>query len=62
DFHLQSSSPAIDKGVYLALVIKDFDGTIRPQGFGYDIGAYEYTSGTTSDTTPPAAPTGIRVK
>jgi hypothetical protein len=45
DFHLQAGSPAIDKGVTLTLVPDDFDGVLRPQGTAYDIGAYEYRSG-----------------
>jgi hypothetical protein len=43
DYHLQSDSPAIDTG--LPTVLKDIEGTARPQGSGYDIGAYEYLSG-----------------
>jgi hypothetical protein len=42
DFHLQVGSPCIDKGLSLANVPKDFDGTSRPQGQGYDMGAYEF--------------------
>jgi parallel beta-helix repeat protein len=42
DFHLQSGSTAIDSGTTLSEVTTDFDGTLRPQGRGYDIGAYEY--------------------
>jgi hypothetical protein len=42
DFHLQSNSPCIDAGID-AGVIEDFDGNSRPQGTGYDIGAYEHT-------------------
>jgi nitrous oxidase accessory protein NosD len=42
DFHLQPTSPAIDAGVTLSEVPDDFDGVSRPQGAGYDIGAYEY--------------------
>jgi len=61
DFHLQSSSPAINAGLAFSEVTTDYDGVSRPQGSAYDIGAYEYT-GTPSDTTPPAAPTGVRVK
>jgi parallel beta-helix repeat protein len=63
DFHLLSSSPAIDAGITLAYVIDDFDGNVRPQGEGYDIGAFEYlTVGSTStpitSSTPiPPSPT-----
>ena len=42
DFHLQSTSPAINAGATLSEVTTDFDGILRPQGSGYDIGAYEY--------------------
>lgn len=44
DFHLTSSSPAIDVGRNLGLLYNvDKDGESRPQGSGYDIGAYEYS-------------------
>ena len=42
DFHLQSISPAINAGQTLPSVTVDFEGTIRPQGAGYDMGAFEY--------------------
>ncbi len=42
DFHLQSSSPAIDNGSSFNAPNVDFDGNSRPQGAGYDIGAYEF--------------------
>lgn len=42
DFHLLAASPCIDKGLSLANVSIDFDGILRPQGGGYDMGAYEY--------------------
>lgn len=43
DLHLSSSIAGIvDAGVVLAGVTDDFDGTARPQGSGYDIGADEY--------------------
>jgi parallel beta-helix repeat protein len=41
DFHLQSGSPAIDTGIALTEVSYDFTGILRPQGAGYDIGAFE---------------------
>ena len=41
DFHLQSTSPLIDKGATLSTVTNDMDGVLRPLGIGYDIGAYE---------------------
>ncbi len=44
DFHIQSSSPAIDKGTSTDAPNVDFDGNSRPKGAGYDIGAYEYYS------------------
>ena len=42
DFHLQLSSPAINSGSSVDAPNFDFDGNTRPQGYGYDIGAYEY--------------------
>jgi pectate lyase-like protein/parallel beta helix pectate lyase-like protein len=41
DFRLRSDSPAIDVGLPLAEVPEDADGVRRPQGTGYDLGAYE---------------------
>jgi hypothetical protein len=43
DFHLQSNSPCIDAGDEVD-VAEDFEGNSRPQGAGYDIGAFEYTA------------------
>ncbi len=42
DFRLQAGSPAIDAGLTLSVVLNDLLGDLRPQGLGYDIGAYEY--------------------
>ncbi len=41
---LKPSSPAIDGGIDLSSwgIANDHDGAIRPQGTGFDIGAYEY--------------------
>jgi hypothetical protein len=50
NFHLQGGSPAIDQGVTISTVSTDCDGTPRPQGADYDIGAYEYLKGITQPT------------
>ncbi len=42
DFRLQENSPAIDMGMALIGFNTDIIGTTRPQGNGWDIGAYEY--------------------
>ncbi len=42
DFHLQQGSGAVDTGLPLTVdVPADMEGTLRPLGAGYDIGAYE---------------------
>jgi hypothetical protein len=46
NFHLNSTSPAIDAANPLYKVSADMDGRIRPQNQSYDIGAYEYFTGT----------------
>ncbi len=56
DFHLRSTSPAIDAGLSIGQVPDDFDGVRRPQGAAYDIGAYEY-GGTVPTRTATASPT-----
>ena len=50
-FALQSRSAAIDAGEVLDIDITDFTGVRRPQGAGYDIGAYEMGDG--DDPLPP---------
>jgi len=43
DYHLRSTSPAVDAGTSLASIFTiDKDGNARPQGSAWDIGAYEY--------------------
>lgn len=42
NFLLQSSSPAINKGVKLSSVPNDYKNTSRPRGASHDIGGYEY--------------------
>ncbi len=46
DFKLEANSPAIDHGDSTKAPKVDFYDTPRPQGAGYDIGAYEYCEGT----------------
>ena len=41
DFHLREGSIAIDAGTLQNAPAIDYDGVSRPQGKGYDIGAYE---------------------
>jgi hypothetical protein len=41
DFHLRNGSPAIDEGSSADAPSNDFDDDPRPQGAGYDIGAFE---------------------
>ena len=41
DFYLQKGSPAIDSGLTLSAAPIDLTGIARPQGTGYDIGAFE---------------------
>ena len=50
DFHLAAGSPAIDTGSDTGPPpATDFAGTARPQGNGYDIGAYEVATAAGSD-------------
>lgn len=49
DWHLLKNCPAIDKGTSLNAPNIDYEGNIRPYGAGYDIGAFEYQSGTALD-------------
>src|SRR6266850_4483547 len=56
DFHLTPSSPAIDAGASLSEVPTDFEGTPRPQGSAYDIGADEYGAGSGGSPTPIPSP------
>ncbi|MFH1740494.1 MAG: DUF1565 domain-containing protein [bacterium] len=46
DYHLQRGSPAIDSGTPVITVTDDFDGARRPQGSGFDMGAYEFVADT----------------
>ncbi|MEO8581624.1 MAG: choice-of-anchor Q domain-containing protein [Patescibacteria group bacterium] len=58
DFHLQPTSPLIDKGVSLAgKVTNDYAGNARPVGSGYDIGVYEVAGSVVPTATQTIAPT-----
>ncbi len=47
DFQLQNGSPCIDAGKNVVTVVaSDILGVPRPQGLAFDIGAYEYITGT----------------
>ena len=52
DFHLQSTSPAINAGTNLYAPADDFDGTPRPIGETVDIGPDEYEQPTTDVSVP----------
>lgn len=58
NFQLRPSSPAIDAGTRLSLVISDFSAITRPQGSAYDIGAYEFGAQRAAE---PRAPANLRV-
>src|SRR6185312_13097018 len=64
DFHIISTSPAKDTGVTVVpnnpfvpnpgpTIGYDHDGVLRPQGTAFDIGAYEFFSGTKNRPNPP---------
>ncbi|MCX8173266.1 MAG: Ig-like domain-containing protein [Thermoplasmata archaeon] len=52
NYHLQPGSPAIDNGTATGAPGIDLDGVSRPQGDGYDIGAYEHLSNGTDTVKP----------
>ena len=58
NFQLNQGSPVIDRGLPQPLTI-DFAGSPRPQGAGYDIGAYEGTG--QSNAAAPSPPSGLKV-
>lgn len=43
DFHIKSTSPAVNAGTIVP-VATDFDGNVRPVNGAYDIGAFEFTN------------------
>lgn len=63
DFHLLASSPAIDTGTASEAPATDLEGAPRPQGAGFDVGAYERGGVAAPSPTPtftPAPPTTTR--
>lgn len=54
DYHLSTTSPAIDAGTTVTDVTVDLDGVPRPQNAIYDIGSYELLAACTGDTTAPS--------
>jgi hypothetical protein len=59
DFSIKTGSIVIDKGVTLTGFNYDQMGTTRPKGTAWDIGAYEFTSGSNIEL---LAPTGLEHK
>lgn len=49
DYHLKADSPARDGGTALVEISTDIEGVVRPAGAAYDIGAYEYNTGTNGE-------------
>ena len=56
DYHLQAASPCIDNGTSVDAPSTDIDGTSRPRGDGYDMGAYEYDPSAPTTTTTASDP------
>ncbi|MEM7155360.1 MAG: choice-of-anchor Q domain-containing protein [Myxococcota bacterium] len=53
DYHLVEGSAPVDAGIELDEVSRDRDGTVRPVGPAYDVGAYEW-----SEAEPPGGTGG----
>ncbi len=56
DLHLKAGCNAIDAGDGQGAPLLDFDGVVRPQGAGFDIGAYEFVATSSVDNTAQASP------
>ncbi|MBA3684973.1 MAG: right-handed parallel beta-helix repeat-containing protein [Planctomycetes bacterium] len=53
-YHLSATSPAINRAAWMSYVTADCDGSPRPAGGAYDIGAREVVSVVAKPTAPPA--------
>ncbi len=60
DLRLKEGCPAIDAGTDTDAPFIDIDGNVRPQGAGFDVGAYEYPSG--PDTVAPVISSVTSIK
>ncbi len=61
DYRLVAGSPPVDAGADLSSVVSvDKDGTARPMGSAFDMGAYEYDT-TAPGPTAPTPPTNLRI-
>ncbi len=60
NFTLTARSPAIDAGVILTDIREAFDGTSRPQGRAFDMGAYEHKD--TNGRQEPSAPKSLQAR
>ena len=52
NYRLSSGSPCIDSGTAVGASSDDIVGNVRPEGDGYDMGAYEYVGVQPGDTEP----------
>jgi hypothetical protein len=59
DFRLLAGSPAIGRGMTLSGYTNDYAGNTRTNP--WDIGAFEFGSGPEPSSSPPSAPTNLRI-
>lgn len=61
DYHLKSSSPALNAGTFTLAPDEDIEGRARPDGAAVDIGAYEFDDPGPDADPPPVATVGLEV-
>ncbi len=59
DLHLQTGSPAVTAGLSISTLTHDIQGSLRPLGSAFDLGAYQLTGATTINR--PNPPTNVQV-